>query len=66
GPLPKGEGELSAAWRQIEDISRDDRQSTLFFGERKSEHPWHGNLFLIRVIHEIRGSNCWFSGSPGG
>ena len=43
----------------------------LFRGHSPSEPSWHRNSFLIRVIREIRGSNCgsWvqrrFSGLGG-
>ena len=32
----------------------------LFRGHPPGEHPFHRNPFLIRVIREIRGSNCCF------
>jgi hypothetical protein len=33
----------------------------LFRDHPPGEHPLHRNLFFIRVIREIRGSNCCFS-----
>ena len=32
----------------------------LFRGYPPGEHPWHRNPFFIRVIREIRDSNCYF------
>jgi hypothetical protein len=32
----------------------------LFRGHPPGEHPFHRNPFFIRVIREIRGSNCCF------
>ena len=36
------------------------RDENLFRGHPPGEHPFHRNPFLIRVIREIRGSNCCF------
>ena len=33
---------------------------SLFRGHPPGEHPFHRNPFFIRVIREIRGSNCCF------
>ncbi len=33
---------------------------SLFRGHPPGEHPFHPNPFFIRVIREIRGSNCCF------
>ena len=32
----------------------------LFRGYPPGEHPWHRNPFFIRVIRDIRDSNCYF------
>jgi len=32
----------------------------LFRGHPPGEHPFHRNPFFIRVIREVRGSNCCF------